>query len=313
MAPLFKSGSDVMDQALDLARRRDYARARQKFEEAAEKLAKEGSILNVDLARAYGELMRYPSQGGDPAYLSRLAQYLRASLGTTELRPGPRGIRASDLAAQLELAAGESQALAQVQGGGGDRAALAQSLQNLANGYRALGSQVLFLPELFHQQAIPADSRFPALMAISFETLGGSLQATDPMAAAEHFQTAQQYWAQAGDQARSEASARQVESLAFRARCWFCGREGVGHGIQFVSLPIDQDVTGLKGIDSSPLPAVDGSGRRVFACKGCSSALRLMADAIAAQRAYEVELRLNARIQALEQQLQSNRASIHRP
>ena len=312
MAPLFKSGSDVLDQGLDLARRRDYARAREKFTDAATKLAKEGSVLNVDLARAYAELMLYPTRGGDPAYLSGLANYLRSSLGTTELRPGPRGISASDLATQLDLAAGESLAMAQVQSGAGDRAAIARSLQNLANSYRTLGPQVLFLPELFNQQAIPADSKFPLLMAMSFETLAISLQTTDPLAAAEQFQTAQQYWAQAGDQARSEASARQVESLAFRARCWFCGREGIGHGIQFVSLPINQDVTGLKGIDSSPLPAVDGSGRRVFACKGCSSALHILADSIAMQRAYEVEVRLNARIQALEQQLHSIRASVLR-
>jgi len=312
MAPLFKSGSEVMDQALDLARRRDFARAKQKFDDAAAKLEKEGSVLNVALARAYAELMVYPTRGNDPTYLAGLAAYLRAQLGTTEMRPGPRGISASDLAVQLELAANESQVLAQVQSGAGDRGAVAQALQSVANGYRQLGPQVLFLPELFSQRAIPADSKFPVLMATSFETLGASLQSSDPLAAAEHFQTAQQYWAQAGDQARSEASARQVEALAFRARCWFCGREGVGHGIQFVSLPIDQDVAGLKGVDSSPLPAVDGSGRRLFACKGCSSALRLLADSIAAQRAYEVEVRLNARIQALEQEIQSVRSSVLR-
>jgi len=312
MARLFKSGSEVMEQALDLSRRRDYARAREKFIDAADKLSKEGSVLYVDLARAYAELMLYPNRGGDPGYLTGLANYLRASLGTTELRPGPRSISASDLAVQLDLAASESQALAQAQGGAGDRTAIAQSLQAVANGYRQLGSQVLFIPELFGQQAVPAESKFPVLMAVSFETLGAALQATDPLAAAEHFQTAQQYWTQAGNEARSEASARQVESLAFRARCWFCGREGVGHGVQFMSLPIDQDVTGLKGIESSPLPAFDGSGRRVFACKGCSSALRLLADSIAVQRAYEVELRLNARILALEQQLQTVWSSVQR-
>jgi len=305
MAPLFKSGSEVLEQALDLAKRRDYDRARQKFEDAAEKFSKEGSVLYVDLARVYADLMLYPSRGGDPGFLTNLATRLRSSLGTTELRPGPRSIAAPDLATQLELAAGETNLLAQVQSGVGDRAAIAQALQGVANGYRQLGPEVLFLPELFHQQTIPSGSKFPVLMALSFETLGASLQATDPLAAAEHYQTARQYWMQAGDQGRSEAAARQVESLAFRAKCWFCGREGVGHGIQFVSLPIDQDVNGLTGLDAGPLPSVDGSGRRVFACKGCSSALRLLADAIAAQRAYEVEARLNARIQALEQRLQT--------
>jgi hypothetical protein len=142
--------------------------------------------------------------------------------------------------------------------------------------------------------------------------LGGSLQATNPLAAAEHFQTAQQYWIQAGNESRAQSVGAQVGQLALQAKCWFCGREGTGHGIQFVSLPIDQDVSGLKGTEGSPLPSLDASSRNVYVCKGCYSAAWGLADRIASQRASEVEARLLAEIRAMEQRLQSRIAVVQR-
>ena len=305
MAPIFKDGSATLEQGLDLARRRDFDRARAKFQDASKKLSKEGSILYVNLANAYAELFSIGVRNENPEALMALSAFLRSTLGTTELRPGPRGIAASDLANQLELTARDKSLTAALQAPSSDPTALAQALQSLAGAYGQLGPQVLFLPELFSQQAIPANSRFPVLMALSFETLGGAVQATNPLAAAEHFQTAQQYWTQAGNEARAASTGAQVSQLALQARCWICGREGTGHGVQFVSLPIDQDVAGLKGTEGSPLPSVDVSGRNVYVCKGCYSAIWGLADRIAFQRAGEVEARLLAEIRALEQRMQS--------
>ncbi len=305
MAPLLKAGSDLLEQGLDLARRREYDRARGKFDDAARKYAKEGNLHEANLARAYAALMLYPAQFSNPGYLTGLAALLRSLMETTELRPGPRGISAPELAAQVELAAAEVNTLGLMESGAGDRAAIAQGAQAIAGQYRQLGSQPLFLPETFHQISIPADSRFPMLMALSFETLGRAFEATDPLLAAENFQTAQQYWTQTGDAARAGASAARVERLAYRAKCWFCGREGIGHGIQFVSMPIDLDVTGLQGTGPSPLPSLDSSGRRLFACRGCHAAIRGLADSLAEQRSAEVEARLLARIQNLEARLRT--------
>ncbi len=303
MAPIFKGGSATMEKAQDLVRRREFAPASAMFAEASRKLAKEGAVHEANCAKAYADLLSPSVMGGDPAAMLGLGAFLRSALGDASLRPGPRAIAAADLATQLELDARFRSLTAQAQARSGDPAALAQGLQALAGEFGRLGHEVLFLPELFHQQAILAESRVPALMALSFETLGLSKESTDPLAAAEHYQTAQQYWAQAGNASGAEASATRVARLALQAKCWFCGREGTGHGIQFVSLPIDQDVTGLKGIDSSPLPSLDRSGRNVFVCKGCFSAVGGLADRIATQRAGETEARLVARIHAIEARL----------
>jgi len=305
MAPIFKDGSTTLDQGLDFARRGDFDRAREKFLDAARKLSKEGSILNVTLANAYAELFSIGVRNSNPDSLMALSTLLRSGLGTTELRPGPRGISAADLASQLEVTAHDVNVTAAVRSNIGSAEGLASALQQVANEYSQLGNQVLFLPELFSQQSIPANSRFPVLMALSFETLGTSLQGSNPLGAAEHFQTAQQYWAQAGDENRAQTNANHVASLALQAKCWFCGREGIGHGIQFVSLPIDNNVDGLKGSEASPLPSVDHSGRNVYVCKVCYSAAWGLADRIAVQRSGEAEARLLAEIRAVEQRLQS--------
>jgi hypothetical protein len=309
MAPLFKDGAATQEQALDLARRREFDRAREKFLDASTKFSKEGSILYVNLARAYAELFSLGIRNGDPTSLMALSTFLRSTLGNTELRPGPRGISAADLATQLELTARDTSIMQAVQAGAGEPRAVAQELQGLASAYQQLGNQVLYLPELFAQRAVSADSRVPPLMALSYETLGASIQSADPLAAAEHFQTAQQYWAQAGDESRAQTAATHVGSLQLQAKCWYCGREGSGHGIQFVSLPIDQDVTGLKATETSPLPSLDRSGRNVYVCKGCYSAARGLADRLALQRAAEAEARLLAEIRALEQRLDARVAS----
>lgn len=305
MPALFKSGNELLDQGLDLSRRREFARAHEKFLEATRKLSKEGGTVYIDMARAYADLMLLSSPNPDPALMVNLANYLRSALGTVELRPGPRGISGADLATQLQLEVRDRNLSAALATGQGDPNSLAHAMQSLATDYMQLGSQVLFLPELFQQQAIVADSRAPVLMALSFEVLGRSIQSNDPMAAAEHFQTAQQYWAQAGDQGRASVAAGQIEKLSLQAKCWFCGREGAGHGVQFVSMPVDLDVSGLKGHDGSPLPSLDRSGTHLYVCKACNSAIRVLADRIASERSEQVAQQLRAEMQAMEQRLRA--------
>jgi hypothetical protein len=306
MAPLLKDASATMEQALDFARRREYERAREKFQDAARKYSKEGSILYVDLANAYAELFSLAVRNSHPGALIDLSTRLRSTLGSTELRPGPRSISAVDLALQLELTARDTNLMGAIQNPSGNAAGLAQALQALANDYRQLGNQVLYIPELFQQRTLQADTRVPVLMALSYETLGRSIQSSDPLAAAEHFQTAQQYWAQAGNEAKAQESATRVGDLALQARCWLCGREGTGHGIQFVSVPISENLAGLKGSETSPLPSVDRSGNYMFVCKGCYAAVRDVADRVSAQRVAEAEQRLLAEMRAMEQRLRSS-------
>lgn len=304
---LFKSGPELFEQALDLSRRREFSRAKEKFHDASKKLASEGNVAAANLASAYAYLMGVALVPTDARGLAQLATFLRTYLGETELRPGPRGILASDLASQLDIEATELTLEAALRAGGGDPRGLSQMMQALANQYRSLAGAVLFVPEFTRQTAIDGGTRAPIWMALSFEVLGGAVQAADPLAAAEHFQTAHHYWVQAGQLSRAQGAMDTVNRLALRAKCWYCGREGTGHGIQFVMMPTDQDVRGLKGGDGSPLPSNDPPGRNLFVCKGCNSAMRLAADQLAFQRAREVEARLLPRILALEAALRAQR------
>ena len=303
MAPLFKSGRDLLEQGLDLARRRDFARAREKFVDAAARLAKESGTVEADLARAYADLMGFAVRAPDPTAERALAEFLRTRLGSMELRPGLRPISGGALATQLDLDARDRELTAQTDPVATDPAAYAQALQALAGGYAGITGQVLFLPELIQQRTIAAESRVPVLMATAFETLGLAAQKADPIAAAERFQTAQQYWVQAGEGRRAEAAGHLIETLSLRARCWFCGRAGAGHGVQFVSMPVDVALAGLKDPSDSPLPAVDPTGHHLYVCIGCHSAVRGLAERIADRRAAAVAEQLRAEMRAMERRL----------
>jgi hypothetical protein len=305
MVPLVKDGAATLEQGLDFARRGDYARAMDKFLDASRKFSKEGNLLYANVAGAYTNLLSSAIRNSDPQSLSALSSLLRTIPGSIHLKLGPRGVNADALAYELELATREAQLMNTLNAGGGYASEIVPALQSLANNYRQMGGTVLYLPELLHHQVITAESRFPALMALSFEALGRSLQSTDPLTAAEHFQTSQQYWSQAGHTDRASAAATLAGKLALRAKCWLCGREGSGHGIQFVSLPVETDVQGLSDPDGSPLPSIDASGRYVYVCKGCHSALAGLSDGIAVKRAREVEARLLGEIRALEARLRS--------
>jgi hypothetical protein len=302
--PIIKDGAATLEQGLDLARRGDLSRASEKFLDAARKFSREGNLLYASVATAYTNLLSSAVGNSDPSSLMALFSLLQNIPGTIELKLGPRGISSSELANELQLTARYSSLTSLAHSQSGNPESLAQGLQGLATEYRQLGNRVLFLPELLRHQAIPADSQAPVLMALSFEVLGKSLEGTDPMTAAEHFQTAQQYWTQAGYDDNAQQAATRSGNLALKAKCWVCGREGTGHGVQFVSIPVDKEATGLNLPSSSPLPSIDRSGRYVYVCKGCHSAIGDLADRIAVQRVSQVEDRLLREMRAMEHRLQ---------
>ncbi|HUI38013.1 MAG TPA: hypothetical protein VLY85_00105 [Thermoplasmata archaeon] len=301
--PLFKTGDQLFSQGRDLVLRKEFEPASVKFLDAARKLEKSGDLPAASLAEIYAQLVRLRPGAVSPQAVAVVVGRLR-QVGPVPIHVGARPIGSIELAGQLGLMARELQLDLDAASGRIDLATRAKELQQLASDYRTLGDAVLFLPELFLQRTQRASEKVPVLAALSEEALGEAYQRTDPLTAAEHFQAAQNWWRQAGNEARALASAERVNQLSFRARCWFCGREGSGQGIQFVSLPIDQSVHGLQGIESSPLPSIDGTGRYVYACKGCFSAFRLLADQVAIFRASEVERRLMVQIQNLQARLQ---------
>ena len=299
MPSLFKSGSDLMSQGQDYVRRGQLDKATLAFEAAAAKCSKSGDRVNAHTAHTYSLFLRLGPGPSPPAALRQAATALR-TLESSHFTPGGRTVSAASLANQLELEATDIEVESGFARGTVRPEDRAQTLRFLSEEYRKIGEEVVYRREFFGQGVVQASRLVPCFAARAEESLAMGLMASNPMAAAEHFQAAQQWWIQSGDPGRAQAAAQRVEQLAFRARCWYCGREGSGYGVQFVSMPVDAEISGLKLDGPAPLPSMDGSGRFLFVCKGCNSAMRLLSDSIAREHAEEVERHLLSRIEMIE-------------
>jgi hypothetical protein len=302
MAPLIKDGSGLQEQALSLVARGDFNGAQEKFLAASRKFAKEGRVRDASKAQAYAQLMVARPGMASPQMLSGLSSYL-SSLGDEPMLLGARPTTARTLAAQLGLEARE----AQLDGRAGSIPIPPQqrydAQRELALSYQQLGDEVLILPELFTRVPQTGSAKGHVLSALAEEGLAGALVGSDPLNAAEHFQSASQWWRLAGDEGRAAEAARKTGSLSVRASCWICGRQGSGHGVQFVSIPIAPESAALRESESSPLPSRDPTGRSAYVCKGCTSMISDVADQIASARDQALEARVMAQIAALRSQM----------
>ena len=302
MPPLFKDGPQLLNQGIDLARRRNFGEASGVFADAARKFQKAGDSNGAATAIVYAQLMYCPLGSTTPAQLRSLSD-LMGSLGAVPLYPGARPIPADRLARQLRVQAMELEVKSAARTGAVSPGDLALRYQALAQSFMELGDEPLFLDELFEGRTVTGTSRVAVYSALAEESVGTSLQDINPTEAAQHFQSANLWWQQAGEPSHASRTSVQVALLSTRARCWFCGREGAGLGIQLALLPVSVPTQGLVSPDSGPLPTVDSSGRNLYACAACHSSLTRLADSIAAQRDQALADRFQAQLDDLRRQV----------
>ncbi len=309
--PLFKTASEVFDQANDYLLRGDFGSALNKYNDAIRKFQKVGDTNGVMLATGYASVMNLAQDPNNPNAYRAAAQALRA-LGDTPVKLGLRESTANAVAHEAEILASATEWMGVQPTSTAQYQQKAQALRQVATAIRSdIGSSILVLPELFKQGSFTGESRALVLAALSEEAIAESLLATDPKAAAEHYQTARLWWSQAGSSAQADAAAAHVAQYGKSAKCWFCGREVAGESIHFVAMP--SDLTDLvKAADKdSPLPSFDPQTGNVYACKGCHGAVHHLADALATQRMNELDAKLQRQIQELKDQIQSIRNRIN--
>ena len=309
--PLFKTASEVFDQANDYLLRGDFTSALNKYNDAIRKFQKVGDQNGILLATSYASVMNLAQQASNPAAYRAASQALRAiednpiKLGLRESTGNAHAHEADILASAYEWTGLVPTSPAQYQ-------QKADALRQVATALRSdIGGNVLVLPELFKQGSFTGEQRALALAAMSEEALGASFLASDPKAAAEHYQTARLWWSQAGDAAQADAAAARVAQYGKSVKCWFCGREVSGENIHFVPMP--SDLTDLvKAADKdSVLPTFDPATGNVYACQGCHGAVYHLADELAVKRAGEVEAKLQAQIDDLKKQVNAIKGRIN--
>lgn len=281
--------------------RGEFLQAVERFQEAARKYGKVGNVPAATVAIAYVSLSRLGVSGRNAAGLQAAAAAV-APLGGMPLKLGPRDWPASSLAREAQLLAEEETLTAQTPPDPGGHAVLAKNLQALSMAFRQLGNSVLVIPETFWHASESAAVKVPSLAALAEEEMGESLISTDPKRAAEHNQNARNWWMQAGRPDRAQSAELRGSRYGRAVRCWFCGREVTGEGVQFVPLPSDMGAWNSVG-SGSALPSVDAPANAVYACRGCQSTIDKVADGRATQRANEVKVALEAQIEDLRRRM----------
>ena len=309
--PLFKTATEVFDQANDYLLRGDFGSALNKYNDAIRRFQKVGDQNGITLASAYASVMGIAQAPSNASAYRAAAQALQP-LGDTPLKLGVRESTASTVAREANILASEFEWTSVRPTSTAQYQQKAQALRQVATALRAdIGGNVLVLPELFKQGSVTGESHALALAAISEEALAESLLATDPKAAAEHYQTARLWWSQAGNGGMADAAAAHVAQYGKSAKCWFCGREVAGENVHFVPMP--SDLTDLvKAADKdSPLPSFDPQTGNVYACKGCHGAVYHLADALAVDRMNQLDAKIQPQIQDLKNQIQAIRGRIN--
>lgn len=292
--PLFKSPDDLMQEGQDRLLRGDFPGAQRSFLSASQGFAKRGQSGPGgagQVANAYAVLMGLAVPNPTAQDYQRVVEAL-TPLGPASLKLGPRTVPAQDVRHEAELARDEQAILSSGPATVEAHQQAGARLQALSLAYRQLGNQVLVLPELFRRGAVPASTKAPVLAALAEEELGESEVARNPKRAAEHNQNARNWWLQVGETARADAASQRVARYGKAVKCWFCGREVAGDGINFRQLPSDLTGFPLPG-EGGALPDSDPPHNVVFACRPCSSTVERLADEKARARAKEIEDRVN--------------------
>ncbi len=303
--PLFKTAEELMGVAQDRVLRGDFGTARTRYLEASRKFADQGNVPMANLASAYATLMGLGIPNPRRAEYGAVAQAL-APFGGMPFKVGPVEVPASTLTQEARLLSEGCDLLDSPVETPAQWAALAPRFQNLSMAYRQLGNQNLSLTQVFGHGSVSASKMAPFMAAMAEEAMGQAVLLERPKEAAEHFENARNWWTQAGEPEKAQAAASRVGLYGKSAKCWFCGREVTGEGVQYIVRnaemgPWTTSATGLG------LPSVDPSRSAVYACKGCASTVDGIADERARQRAEEVEAKLEQEIAQLRREMEAIR------
>jgi tetratricopeptide (TPR) repeat protein len=255
---LFKSSDELLEKGHDFVKLREFKKAQDTFEKSAEKAQKNGEQDVFVVSNALAKVMLLSEVGFTyQNYINSMQALI--PLGEGEIKIGIKSIKAAVLANECRISADE----VSVQGVPNTVQGLTQragKLQSIGVEYQTqIGSNTLFLPELFFNRNETGIQRSMRLFAESQENMAEATVWSDPKRAAEYYQNAVNYRKQIGDSQSENADLEKVAQYSRSASCWFCGREITGEQVHF--FPMNSDITMMlrtsKG--ESPLPSVHES------------------------------------------------------
>lgn len=299
---LFKNGDQLFDEGVDLVKRNDYQRAREKFSDTLEK---EGSENKKALARLYLALIDTGSNRENIGYYKSISALLaQHNYGTFEF--GLSKVPADELQVECELAVIELEATKF----NGDYMEKGQKMLAAAQRYQAdIGDRPLHFEEMYKGNTNATGSREALILqAMAYETMGRGAVHDDPKQGAEYMQMAYNLRRMIGDSGEDDLKA--MKAYARSGKCWLCGRPISGEGIHFIAVPSPVEGAFRKADEGKMIKSCSEDSKSIYMCMPCYNAISNRADQIS-QKYYDQSIQQMRAMEArLEAEIQSVRSSI---
>ncbi len=270
----FKDGNELFDDAQELIKQKEYAKARKKLNSAIEKRS-----ADSDLARAMIAFIDVGQSLNDPGRYRELSTALSAmDDGAFEF-----GLSTFDIRMLIDECDAMAMALEARNSHAASDAAFVDKGTRLIEAAKVLqqkvGNNVLAINEYFNTSTLSGQRLSIALLAEGNELIADGTFWSDPKKAAEYQQIAYNFRRQLGES--GEYNKRKIREYTMTCTCWICGRQATGEGLHFYRMSADISPEHVRADADELTPAVDQDSPMIFVCKACYTSMSRRADAIA--------------------------------
>lgn len=269
----FKDGDELFDEAQELIRQKEYAKACKKLRSAIDKESEDSALARVMIA--FIEVGQ--SLNGSDKY-RELSSALQSIEGTFDFGLSTFDvIKLRDECDAMAIAIDARNAYAN------SNESMVMKGENLIEAAKILqqkvGNDVLSINEYFNTSTLSGTKLSISLMAEGNELIADGTFWNDPKKAAEYQQVAYNFRRQLGES--GEHNKKKIREYTMTCTCWICGRQATGEGLHFYRMSADVSPDHIRADEKEIAPSTETGSPMIFVCKACYTSISRRADSIA--------------------------------
>ena len=269
----FKDGNELFDEAQELIKQKEYAKACKKLRSAIEKESDDSN-----LARVMIEFIEVGQSLNDASRYRELSASLDGIDGTFDF--GLSTFDVKELKEECDAMAVAIEARNSYANSNTDMVIKGERLIEAAKNLQLkVGNRTLMINEYFNTSTLTGTRLSIALMAEGNELIADGTFWNDPKKAAEYQQIAYNFRRQLGES--GEYNKRKIREYTMTCTCWICGRQATGEGLHFYRMSADVSPEHVKAEEGELAPSTEPGSPMIFVCKACYTSISRRADAIA--------------------------------
>lgn len=269
----FKDGNELFDDAQELIKQKEYAKACKKLKSAIEKESDDSN-----LARVMIDFIEVGQSLNDATRYRELSDALQNIEGTFDF-----GLSTFDVKELKEECDAMAIAIEARNMYASDNGSMVHKGERLIEAAKILqlkvGNDVLMINEYFNTSTLTGTRLSIALMAEGNELIADGTFWSDPKKAAEYQQIAYNFRRQLGES--GEYNQRKIREYSATCTCWICGRQAMGEGLHFYRMSADVSPEHVRADEGELAPSTDQDSPMIFVCRACYTSISRRADAIA--------------------------------